>query len=305
MGQLAKTTRNGFSRSIRMLGNFLVRIFRSFIYRSGLLINVGNLVREYSFKSLSNRQTFKRIDDLISRFTESFFPTELVFLGSKRKDGTYPILKHRVYENRSALSFGVGNNITFEIECSKLKMQVNSFDHTVAPAIPKRHMNRISYMPIGICGKIPARECMTIREILSISELKIEDIEIVKMDIEGNEWEVLEDDWSIFSQVPQFIVELHNLDRIVDHDYGKLVKNVIRRILVTHQVVYLSPNNFSGHVMANDKIWPFTIEALFVRKDLKLGVNMAQAPLKEYILDHVTNWKFGKNLHLLSWFHEE
>jgi hypothetical protein len=270
-----------------------------------VLIDIGNLVRENSFKSASNRETKDRINRLIQRFTESFLPTELVFLGSQKKDGTYPILKNRVYKNRFALSFGVGNNITFEIECSKLQMQVSSFDHTVAPVIPKRHMNRIDYMPVGICGNKPARNCMTIREILSICGLKMEDIEIVKMDIEGSEWDILDDGWQVFSQVPQFIVEFHNLDRIVDDNHSRLYESVIRRILRTHQVVYLSPNNFSGHVTINDKVWPFTIEALFVRKDLKSGIDLGEVPLEEHILNHVTNWKFGKNLHLLSWFHEK
>jgi hypothetical protein len=98
---------------------------------------------------------------------------------------------------------------------------------------------------------------------------------ILKMDIEGAEWDFFLDSTSDdLAKFRQLVVEFHWLNNIVDSTewYDKIV-SVFSKIGNTHNLVILHGNNHSPTFEYEDLTIPDVIEVLFLRKDSYTFVN--------------------------------
>jgi hypothetical protein len=283
--------------------NYLIkRILRSLFYRSGIMIDINNRIKRELFENEAEINAFLQIQNLVNLIKSNFLQTKLKFLGNMNIDGTYPVLQSRNYENKILLSFGVGNNIVLERHGAKLGMEVHTFDHTTSAKIPNKFKDKIHYHPVGITGSEPIPECLNLSEILKVYNISFEKIEILKLDIEGCEWDVLSSDLDVISLIPQLIIEFHNLEKITNLKESYLYFITLQKVFETHQMVYISPNNFSSFVTVNNVIWPFTFEAVFVSKSiLDHTFTKIFDPVK-FLEDQVTNRDVGPEINLLSWW---
>ena len=161
----------------------------------------------------------------------------------------------------SIVSFGISYNIDYEAELSDLGCKIFAFD------------NSIETLPWKFPPKNIIFENATIGPDKTISDvLKLVDKDkdsILKMDIEGSEWDVLqqasEDDMLRFRQL---VIEFHDLieisksDERTNHSF-----EIINRLLKTHLPVFISPNNHGGFEIVDSVAIPDVIEVLFLRRD--------------------------------------
>jgi len=131
--------------------------------------------------------------------------------GNGSGDGGY-VMVDDFTDIRTALSLGIGGDISWDVEMTQRGLEIYQYDHTVEPppecaVNPKLHFHRW-----GIAGKADhARRLKTIEEILSDEMSGYSGDLVLKIDIDGYEWDA-------FSQMPdgvlrrfrQICIEIHN-----------------------------------------------------------------------------------------------
>lgn len=94
---------------------------------------------------------------------------------------------------------------------------------------------------------------------------------ILQMDIEGAEWRVLLDASSqILSRFRIMIIEFHDLKQIFSQFSFHMIEAVFQKILETHSVVHIHPNNILKPYLFKNILIPSIMEITFYRNDRKL-----------------------------------
>lgn len=282
------------------------RLLRSAVHRSGILIDVRNLILKMNF-DINNKISMQNCEKFREQLIKMSSDLPLKMIGSPEKDGSYPILTYQNFKKIKVISIGVGNNIIFDEGMSNLGATVWCFDHTVAPRIKNKHKQNIFYMAFGIKGATPIPKCKSLKEIIQLTEdVKVFDATILKLDCEGVEWDVLTNNSiKLLSQFDQIIVELHNLDRFSSINFAKMALKNFKKLENDFLVTYLAPNNFTPIVrLANDLLWPFTLEVLLVNKKLvkKSNIEVMRRNPVGALFKKKNHWHLAPRVNLESWY---
>lgn len=91
---------------------------------------------------------------------------------------------------------------------------------------------------------------------------------LLQMDIEGAEYEVLLNcsDRAI-NQFRIIVLEVHQMGRLFERSQFPIFQAVFRRLLRTHNVVHIHPNNYCGAVEIDGVTIPHIMELTFYRND--------------------------------------
>jgi len=91
---------------------------------------------------------------------------------------------------------------------------------------------------------------------------------ILQMDIEGAEFEtMISISTELLSQFRIMIVEFHYLHQLLNKPWFIHVSRVFEKLLQTHSVVHIHPNNCCGSVRTKDLVIPRVAEFTFYRND--------------------------------------
>jgi hypothetical protein len=176
-------------------------------------------------------------------------------------DGGY-VLLNDFSRITSALSFGVGQEMTWDLELADRGISVHQFDHTI-DAPPARH-DLITFHR----RRIAPRKDEQSESLGSAIELTATRLCIVKMDIEGDEWDVLDAaDSTGLKAAAQFVCEFHGFERIDEADWYAKALRVLRKIQDTFAVVHVHANNY-GLLRARGNIaFPDILEVTFANRE--------------------------------------
>ena len=209
-----------------------------------------NVSPEY-YAALKNELKIKKIKNC-----------SLVRVGLGNKDGGY-IMAQNFYEPGIAYSFGICNDVSWDNVMAELGYNIFMYDHT----IEKLPYNRpeFHYFKEGIAGKdvenVPLK---TLEYYINFNNHKKNKNMILKMDVEGAEWDFLEtvpDD--VLKQFDQIVFEYHNILKIGSEKYIKLLNKLNK----THQLIHLHGNNSGMSIKAGNAIFCDVLEASYVNKD--------------------------------------
>jgi hypothetical protein len=90
---------------------------------------------------------------------------------------------------------------------------------------------------------------------------------LLQMDIEGSEITVLNNvDSNFLNKFKCMIIEFHHFDKILYPLGLKNYSDVINKILKTHYITHIHPNNYSGCIMIDENEIPITLEVTFINK---------------------------------------
>jgi len=160
-----------------------------------------------------------------------------------------------------ALSLGVGQDITWDLAIAERGIAVHQFDHTVEqpPAThPRIHFHR---------RRIAAVRQGADETLQSAQQLGGDALCIVKMDIEGDEWSVLAAATARdFRQVPQFICEFHDFDRVGDEVWYNRASAVMAALAESFCVVHVHGNNNAPLQCLGNVAFPEILEVTFANK---------------------------------------
>jgi hypothetical protein len=174
-------------------------------------------------------------------------------------DGGYVLLDDLSRPVR-ALSFGVEANDDWELALAHRGIEVGQYDDSI-DAAPSSHQNlqfhRLRIAPSASDGHA------TLQDLLTPPPFDV----ILKMDIEGLEWEVLDaTDSSSLARCRQLCVEFHTLSKLVEPLFYRRAARVFEKLAHTHGVIHVHGNNFSPLVVVENIALPDVIEITFAAR---------------------------------------
>jgi hypothetical protein len=209
---------------------------------------------------LTTRTSIEKLMELL----EPNLNHNLIRLGDQ-KDGGY-VLVDCIRESSCVFSIGVGDNFSFDESISEKVESIIMVDHSVdfSPKIPNATFMK---------KKLVARVHNKATEV-SLSDLysTLEDgtPAILKMDIEGSEWDILESaDEALLAKFDQLVIEFHGiLERAKRDDLDKII-TVMQKLIEQFEVVNTHANNYSDYSIFLNFPLVDVIEMTFLRKNLK------------------------------------
>ena len=220
-----------------------------------------------------------------------------------KKDGGYVLLDEISRNTDILFSFGIENNIDFELEFTKkYKPKQNIlFDHTIN-SLPKKKIKNMKFIKKGL-SDTKSKNYVTLGEITKNSSKN----NILKMDIEYDEWKIFEKiNINTLLKFKMIIVEFHffflNLDDVdskkiltpyfrkfsvnnfkkINNILLKRYEDILKKLNQNFIPFHLSANNSLPLKKIKGRFIPQLLEFSYVRKDLisKLKINKQTLPIK-------------------------
>ncbi|MDR1233179.1 MAG: hypothetical protein LBJ75_02890 [Puniceicoccales bacterium] len=166
----------------------------------------------------------------------------------------------------AAYSFGISQDVSWDLDIAKRGIDVFMYDHTIE-GLPLQN-GHFHFFKTGICGTSGEdTNLKTFEEILTANGHMTNKNLILKIDVEGAEWES-------FSKTPsetienfaQIVVEFHGVDNVCDENKFNAMLNVFEKLNTTHQVVHVHANNYGTFDIIGGIPLPNTFEITYLRK---------------------------------------
>ena len=191
--------------------------------------------------------------------------THFVRLGGDA-DGAYVMLDSlRPPAVAAGYSFGVGGEVSWDVAVAKRGIDLVLLDHTVDG--PPRPVPRGRFVKQGIRGARPVSGCVTLAEAIAADGHGGRTDLVLKLDVEGAEWAVLDEVSSgTLGQFVQIVIEFHGLHRVSQRDGHAQVARCLQKLLATHAPVHVHGNNAHLPMWIGDLVLPDVLEVTFARR---------------------------------------
>jgi hypothetical protein len=211
------------------------------------------------FSFLIEKKKLKNFFHKLKPYQTNF---RLIRLGNNH-DGGY-LIPDDLKNLNFCFSCGVGKNISFEQELLKKKKIEFFFADGTVDRLPITHKN-FNFIKKNI-SNISNSKNFSINQF--IKKKKKDKDYILKIDIEGHEYKAIIDiERKYLKEARIIIIEFHYINRILRSCYYDLIEYCFNKILETHVVVHMHPNNDGkSTTYRNFKIFN-VLEITFLRKD--------------------------------------
>jgi hypothetical protein len=137
------------------------------------------------------------------------------------------------------------------------------YDHTITHLpLP---IPRARFFRTGIRGAEPVAEQRTLAEVLADNGRSGRRDLVVKMDIEGAEWPVLEEiSPAILDCFAQIVVEFHGLGAVVTPSGHDRIAAALSKLASTHQAIHVHGKCYDPRIWIGDLVLPEILEVSYV-----------------------------------------
>jgi hypothetical protein len=196
---------------------------------------------------------------------------ELIRIGPDT-DGGY-LVPNDLDGIRYAFSPGVSTESGFEAELANRGMDVFLADYSVdGPAVPHPRF----VFDKRFVGCVTDQRFITLDDWHAAKVGANDSDLLLQMDIEGAEYEtLLAASPSLLGRFRIMIIEFHWLPQLWNQPFFSVVEPVFRKLLTTHAVVHIHPNNCCGSVKSAGLEIPRIAEFTLLRRD-RLGATRFQ-----------------------------
>lgn len=227
-----------------------------------VLLSMESYIQSGRYISNKERKHFQAIHD--SLHLKRVKDKSYVRIGGGN-DGSYVMLDDFMTSKGIAYSFGIGDDVSWDLHMAELGYDIYMYDHTI-PTLPKKNEN-FHFFKLGIAdsNEKTREDLKSLEYFLELNQHNKEKDMILKMDVEGAEWGFLINvEQNTLLKFDQIVLELHRLLNVENTD--KIV-NALKKLSETHQLVHLHGNNSLQVKNINGCLFVEAVEALFVRKD--------------------------------------
>jgi hypothetical protein len=173
-------------------------------------------------------------------------------------DGGYFLPENILKLSSHLISCGIGSNNDFEIALARQGFHGIQIDNSISKAPILHHSLTFLKTTLGRDKNSKSIEDI-IEQFPGVKNF------VLKLDIEGSEYSVLEDlDMSFFQAI---IIEFHFLHLISEDTFWNRIQKILLSLNETHSLLYINPNNYSGFSIIGGVPIPITVEVLYVAKD--------------------------------------
>ena len=165
-----------------------------------------------------------------------------------------------------ALSLGIGHDVSWDLAIAKRGITVLQFDHSINMAPVSHKLCKFRRQKI-VAGPASNASEISIPDILYEHKIGSAEDLLLKIDIEGAEWEIFfAIDDRILSRFRQIICEFHAFYRIGQTAWRRRMLRVFEKLTKNHCVVHVHGNNCGKLVHIGDVTLPEVLEITFVRR---------------------------------------
>jgi hypothetical protein len=205
--------------------------------------------------------------DLIRNFLHlSRYESLELFRVGDNFDGGY-VLNSPLNKNLHCLSIGAGTNISFDIGIANFVSTVHLYDHTI-PELPTslESNTNIEFFRNGL-GAARNDVFVTLED--CFNKFPVNSQFILKVDIEGDEWQVFSAiERNLLTRCQQIVVEFHGLLGLHDELFFKTMMKTLGNLAISHSPVNVHPNNWGRVELISGVLVPDVLEVTYVRNDL-------------------------------------
>ena len=199
-----------------------------------------------------------------------------------QNDGGY-ILYDDLNDNNFLISFGVGDNVEFESQIATRGISAHLYDNSIVElprAIPKAKFFKETIGP---------QPHTTLQN--ALARIPESALPILKMDIEGSEWETLNGESEhIFNRFAQLIVEFHNLSEVTLPSKAELMVSVLSKLNSLFFVANVHPNNNGDYLIIENVGLPDVLEVTYLnRQHYSFLINDLNNDEQNYVLNAPCN----------------
>jgi hypothetical protein len=163
-----------------------------------------------------------------------------------------------------ALSLGISDDVSWDSDIAERTIPVLQFDQTVAAPPVEHALFKFETLKIA---PVDDSASVSIGSILRTRVPESGDTLLLKMDIEGAEWEIcvgLADD--VLRRFKQIVCEFHELDRLAEEAFADRARRVFEKLTGTHFVCHVHGNNCANFANVANVPVPQTLEVTFASR---------------------------------------
>jgi len=166
----------------------------------------------------------------------------------------------------AAYGFGIATDTSWDEAIAARGIDVYMFDHTIK--VLPAGLPRCRAFATGITGRRKGPALRTLSELLAEHGHAASRRLIMKMDVEGSEWDVFDEAASeVLDQFSQIVVEYHDLTAAVySAALLEKVRGVLTKLNRTHQSVHVHANGLRLPLWVGPLVLPDILEVTYVRR---------------------------------------
>jgi hypothetical protein len=191
-------------------------------------------------------------------------------------DGGY-VLPETVLKCDAIISVGVGPDVSFDLVLADRGAKILQYDHTVDD-VPQQHPNFIFHKKGW--GARTEGDFVGFDDIFAHLQALKPTRAMLKFDIEGGEYEVLEaikpEHLAFFDVVA---CEFHGFEKLTDRGFYEGAKRAFEKLNVSHVPVHLHSNNALGVFLVQGIVTPLLLEVSYLRRDLDQFPGLSNDPI--------------------------
>jgi hypothetical protein len=180
-------------------------------------------------------------------------------------DGGYVQLND-IEKNKLALSLGINDDDNWDVQIALKGVEVHQFDHTIeaSPTIhEKLHFHK------KMISNITTEETITLSDLLNPYISTVGPCIILKIDIEGDEWSVLDSTSAQeLNTCSQILCEFHNLSQLNNVGFYNLALRVLQKITESFSVIHIHANNCADVFNIANVMVPDVLEVTFANNSI-------------------------------------
>ena len=192
-----------------------------------------------------------------------------VRVGNDKKDGGY-VMADDFEGIEAALSLGIGHDISWDVEMTKLGVEIYQYDHTVEAPVEVADNPRLHFHKAGIAAESdPSIPMRSLKDVMADEMSEHSGDLILKIDIDGYEWEVFETmPQEVLKRFRQICIEIHHpLARPGQPAKREQHLDVLRRLHRDFAPVHLHANNAGPVRELSGLRVPKLLEITYIRRD--------------------------------------
>lgn len=251
-----------FKRLVNLWDYWL--LFRKiFVKREIRVTTINYLLEKNKFEFLLPKAGYKKAELLVEAIERVCVPRERVHLErvGEHSDSGYWIPPN--YAINFVIGAGVGANNDLEYHFANLGAEVLAVDPTVR-GLPKPHRN-IKHVKSWLSNTSdPKSKKTSISELLTYS--RKDNTRLLKLDIEGGEYESLVSALGLLSSFQIIIIEFHEMYKLGDEVFRKRIESILFTLEVQFEAVSFTSNNWRPFVQFGNAFVPEVFEVVFVNK---------------------------------------
>ncbi|MPZ37431.1 MAG: glycosyltransferase [Rhizobiales bacterium] len=178
-------------------------------------------------------------------------------------DGGYVMIDD-LQDVQVCYSFGIGFDVSWDVDMAQRGATVFQYDHTVAA--PRQPHAAFCFRQIGI-APADGDNMRTLQSLLNENKHSSDKEMILKIDVEGAEWDVFDHAPShVLGHFKQIVCEFHGLAELRDRRWCERATRVLVKLANTHAPVHVHGNNFGSFNIVDGVPVPDVLEVTYVRR---------------------------------------